>query len=66
MWSNVCFLWRQVCQSLVGKLDDLISTQALEALKPSALEISLQIAEDIEKERKNLIIHWERQRASAV
>jgi DNA invertase Pin-like site-specific DNA recombinase len=50
------------CQSLIGApLDECIVTQVLEALKPSALEISLQVAEDIEQERKNLSSHWERQ-----
>ena len=47
------------CQSFVGeRLDRLIVEQALEALKPSALEISLQVAADIEKERKDLLLHW--------
>jgi DNA invertase Pin-like site-specific DNA recombinase len=51
-----------VCQSLVGnQLDELIQQQILEALKPSALEVSLQVAENIEKERKNLLSHWEKQ-----
>lgn len=48
------------CQSLIGNpLDDLISEQILEALKPSSLEISLSVSEDIEKERKTLVVHWE-------
>lgn len=51
-----------LCQSLVGdSLDKLISQQVLEALQPSALEISLQVAEDLEKERKNLLNYWEKQ-----
>lgn len=51
-----------LCQSLVGDpLDKLISQQVLESLQPSALEISLQVAEDLEKERKNLLSHWEKQ-----
>ena len=48
-----------VCQSLVGNpLDQLIEEQVLEALKPSALEISLKVAEDIEQERQTLMSHW--------
>jgi DNA invertase Pin-like site-specific DNA recombinase len=51
-----------VCQSLVGNpLDQLIEEQVFEALKPSALEISLKVAEDIERERKNLMSHWDKQ-----
>ncbi len=51
-----------VCQSLIGNaLDELVKTQVLEALKPSALDVSLQVAEDIENERKNLFTHWEKQ-----
>jgi DNA invertase Pin-like site-specific DNA recombinase len=51
-----------LCQSLVGNpLDNLISQQVLEALKPSALDVSLQVAEDLERERKNLLAHWEKQ-----
>jgi DNA invertase Pin-like site-specific DNA recombinase len=51
-----------LCQSLMGKpLDKLIMQQVLEALKPSALEISMQVAEDIEKERKNLLTQWNKQ-----
>jgi DNA invertase Pin-like site-specific DNA recombinase len=51
-----------LCQSLVGDpLDALIANQVLEALKPEALEISLQVAEDIERERKDLLAHWDKQ-----
>ena len=51
-----------ICQSFVGaSLDALITQQILDALKPSALEVSLKAAEDVEQERKNLIIHWEKQ-----
>lgn len=50
-----------VCQSLVGTvLDQLMTQQILEALKPSALEVSLKVAEDVEQERKNLKLHWEK------
>jgi len=52
----------KVCQSLVGaKLDELIVEQVLSALEPSALEISLRVAEDIEQERKTLSTLWEKQ-----
>lgn len=51
-----------VCQSLVGdSLDELIAKQALEALKPAALEVSLRVATDLEQERNNLQKHWEKQ-----
>jgi len=51
-----------VCQSLLGNpLNDLISHHLLEAIKPSALEVSLQVAADIEKERSGLVTHWEKQ-----
>jgi hypothetical protein len=51
-----------VSQSIGGSignfLDELIAEQILKAIHPSALEISLKIAEDIEAERKNLLKHW--------
>jgi len=51
-----------ICQSLLGNpLDDLITQHILEAIKPSALAISLQVAADIEKERKKLMSHWGKQ-----
>lgn len=51
-----------LCQSLKGNpLDDLIVGQCLEALEPAALEVSLQVAEDMEKERKQLLAHWKKQ-----
>ncbi len=52
----------KVCQSLVGSmLDALIVEQVLSALEPSALDVSLRVAEDIEQERKTLSVHWEKQ-----
>jgi len=52
----------KLCQSLVGtSLDQLIVQQVLAALEPSALDISLQVATDIEQERKNLEQHWHKQ-----
>ncbi|HAT1773523.1 TPA: recombinase family protein [Legionella pneumophila] len=51
-----------VCQSLLGNpLDDLITNHILEAMKPSSLEVSLQVVADIAKEREGLISHWEKQ-----
>ncbi len=48
-----------LCQSLVGQLvDDWVSTQVLRALEPAALEISLQVAADLEGERQHLHQHW--------
>jgi DNA invertase Pin-like site-specific DNA recombinase len=48
------------CQSLVGAvLDKFVAEQVLLALEPSALEISLQVAEDIEAERAQLHRHWQ-------
>ena len=47
------------CQSLVGRvLDDWASAQVLRALEPAALEISLQVAADLEGERQHLHRHW--------
>jgi DNA invertase Pin-like site-specific DNA recombinase len=49
------------CQSLKGSLlDNVIVEKVLEAIKPSALEVSLKLAEDVEKERKDLLMHWQR------
>lgn len=50
-----------ICQSLVGKeLDELIAQQVLTALQPSALEVSMKVAEDIELERQQLLTQWEK------
>jgi hypothetical protein len=43
------------------ELDDLIVEKVLEAVKPSALEVSIQLSEDIEKERKDLLANWGKQ-----
>lgn len=51
-----------LCQSLMGNpLDKLIMQQVLEALKPSSLEISMRVAEDLERERNNLLTNWNKQ-----
>lgn len=48
------------CQSLVGRvLDECVTAQVLRALEPAALEISLQVAEDVETERAQLHRHWQ-------
>ena len=49
-----------VCQSLLGNpLDQLIETQILAAIEPSALELSLQTAENYQQERQQKIDHWQ-------
>ena len=48
------------CQSILGKtLDTVIKEQVFKALEPAALEISLQVANDIEQEQKRLTEHWQ-------
>jgi len=48
------------CQSLVGRtLDEFVAQQVLRALEPAALEISLQVADQIEAERAQLQQHWQ-------
>lgn len=48
-----------LCQSLAGfPLDQLVSDWVLKALEPAALEISLQAAQDVEAERRQLHQHW--------
>lgn len=48
-----------LCQSLVGGvLDEAVSARVLQALEPAALEVSLQVAEDLEAERQQLHRHW--------
>jgi DNA invertase Pin-like site-specific DNA recombinase len=48
------------CQSLAGStLDAHITALVLEALQPAALEISLQVAEDLEAERARERLHWQ-------
>lgn len=47
------------CQSLVGRVfDEWVAEHVLRALEPAALEISLQVAEDVETERAQLHRHW--------
>ena len=47
------------CQALAGRsLDALITDLVLEVLRPSAIEVSLQLAEDVELERAQRQRHW--------
>lgn len=47
------------CQSLAARcLDEHVTKLVLRALEPSALEVSLKVAEDIEAERKRLEQTW--------
>lgn len=48
------------CQSLPGKpLDELMTKLIFQALEPSALQISLRVAEDIEAQRAQSVRHWD-------
>lgn len=52
----------ELCQSLVGEpLDKLIEKQILQAIQPSALEVSLKATEDVEQERQMLLSNWKQQ-----
>jgi DNA invertase Pin-like site-specific DNA recombinase len=47
------------CQSLSGRvLDELVTEKILRALRPAALELSLQVADDLKKERQRLDQDW--------
>ena len=49
-----------LCQSLSGRaLDGLVGELMLRALTPAALEVSLQLAEDLELERAALCRQWQ-------
>lgn len=49
------------CQSVSARpVDALVAAMMLEALAPSAIEISLQVAEDLELEREQLHEQWRR------
>jgi len=48
-----------LCQSFVGRpLDTLVARLVLQALEPAALELSLQVAADVEVERQRLQQQW--------
>jgi len=51
----------KLCQSLSGKvLDERVSTLVIAALEPSALEVSLRVAEDVAAERRRLEEGWKK------
>lgn len=48
------------CQSLIGTpLDRLVEDKIMDAIQPSALEVSLQAARDIRQEREQQQTHWQ-------
>ena len=48
------------CQSLSGRaLDAMVGASMLQVLEPAALEVSLQLAEDLELERAGLYRQWQ-------
>lgn len=50
------------CHSLKAQsLDELVAQQVLRALEPAAVDLSLQAATDIERERERLHQHWRQQ-----
>lgn len=54
------------CRGLQASgLDELVVQQLLRALEPAALELSLGAAEDMQRERKRLALHWQQQRERA-
>ena len=56
----------KVCQSLLGNpLDQLIEEQILAAIEPSALELSLQTAENYQQERQQKIDLWQQRMVRA-
>ena len=51
----------QTCQHVAGRpLDGLISEKVLQALRPAALELSLEAAKHVEEERQELDSLWQR------
>lgn len=50
----------ELCQSLAGRvLDELVTKQILTVLEPAALQLSLTVAEDIERQRKQVDRQWQ-------
>jgi hypothetical protein len=48
------------CQQLAGRcLDEFVSRRVLEALKPAALELSLEAAKNLQREREDLDRLWQ-------
>jgi DNA invertase Pin-like site-specific DNA recombinase len=55
-----------LCQQLAGPcLDGFVSEQVLAALAPAALELSLEAAQHLERERANLAQLWQQRRERA-
>jgi DNA invertase Pin-like site-specific DNA recombinase len=55
-----------LCQQLAGPcLDQYVSAQVLTALEPAALELSLEAAEQVERERADLDRLWQQRRERA-
>lgn len=51
----------QTCKGLKASvIDDLVSQQALRALEPAALELSIKAAEGVQADRKRLADQWKR------
>ncbi len=47
------------CQSVPGgPIDEALGRLVLEALEPMAVDLSLEVAEDLEAERTKLLTHW--------
>jgi DNA invertase Pin-like site-specific DNA recombinase len=64
--SNTSHYAAPLCQSLSGRrLDELVATQILAAVEPAALEASLAAVADIERERAELLRHWQLRRERA-
>ena len=54
------------CYGLTAKeIDILVSQQVLRALEPAALELSLQVCADRDRERQGLEKHWQQRRQRA-
>jgi len=66
-YSYVCSRERSdyggaLCQHFSGALlDEAVSQQALQALQPAALEVSLRVAEDLEADQARLYGQWRNQ-----
>lgn len=57
--QEACSYGGRLCQSLAGRvLDEKISALVIAALEPSALEVSLKVAENVEAERRRLEETW--------
>jgi DNA invertase Pin-like site-specific DNA recombinase len=58
--GNTSAYGEPLCQGMAGQaLDDLVAASVLAAVEPAALEASLAAVADIERERAELLRHWE-------